>query len=216
MLSLLMTWMTLALGPGLCKHPLLAANSSRPVSRQTFHLLQYYLYDIVREALNRFRLLRLQSPISPEELVSLVQAVTHVRSLLYAWKADLPALLLYSKQTQAPKKPFSQSSISYQTCSSAVIFIHRPLLEYRVTADSRQALSSETLQVVSESLQLSVNAALEMSRVPVSHLENQFAMSFVLMNFFIAGVILCIPPTTWPLSSIVHEAKAGDFTHHPC
>ncbi|KID75912.1 fatty acid catabolic regulatory protein, partial [Metarhizium brunneum ARSEF 3297] len=223
----------LVLGPGLSKHPLLTANSprsvsSRPVSRQTFHELKYYLYDIVREALNRFRLLRLQSPISPAELVSLVEAVQHVRSLLYAWKADLPAVFDTNPTSQeailadldsipdlSPEEQKSRRHLSLQinalnvTYNSAVIFIHRPLLEYRVAADSRQALSSETLQVVSESLQLSVNAALEMSRVPVPHLENQFAMSFVLMNFFTAGVILCIPPTTWPLSSIAHEAKAG-------
>ncbi|KAH0594197.1 hypothetical protein MHUMG1_08036 [Metarhizium humberi] len=205
----------LVLGPGLSKHPLLTANSprsatSRPVSRQTFHALKYYL------------------PISPAELVSLVEAVQHVRSLLYAWKADLPAVFDTNPTSQeailaeldsipdlSPEEQKSRRHLSLQinalnvTYNSAVIFIHRPLLEYRVAADSRQALSSETLQVVSESLQLSVNAALEMSRVPVPHLENQFAMSFVLMNFFTAGVILCIPPTTWPLSTIAHEAKAG-------
>ncbi|KHO02004.1 fatty acid catabolic regulatory protein [Metarhizium album ARSEF 1941] len=223
----------LALGPRLSKHPLLTAssprsNSSRPVCRQTFHALKYHLYDIVREALNRFRLLRLQSPISPAELVSLVETVQHVRSLLYAWKTDLPAAFDTNPSSQegiltelgsipdlSPEEQKSRRHLSLQintlnvTYNSAVIFIHRPLLEYRVAADSRQALSSETLRVVSESLHLSVNAALEMSRVPVSHLENQFAVSFVLMNFFTAGVILCIPPTTWPLSAIAHEAKAG-------
>ncbi|TWU78693.1 hypothetical protein ED733_006007 [Metarhizium rileyi] len=223
----------LALGPRLSKHPLLMANSpssksSSPVSNMTFHALKYHLYDIVRDALNRFRLLRLQSPISPQELASLVEAVQHVRSLLYAWRADLPAVFDTNPSSQeailaelgsipdlSPGEQESRRHLSLQinalniTYNSAVIFIHRPLLEYRVAAHSRQALPGETLRVVSESLQLSVNAALEMSRIPVSHLENQFAISFVLMNFFTAGVILCIPPTTWPLSSIAHEAKAG-------
>jgi hypothetical protein len=223
----------LVYGPGLSKHPLLAANSprsnsSRPISYQTFHMLKYYLYDIVREALNRFRLLRLQSPITPEELVSLVQTVQHVRSLLDAWKAALPAVFDTNPSSQeavvaelnsipdlSPEELMDRRHLSFQinllgvTYNSAVIFIHRPLLEYRVASTSRHELPSETLQVVSESLRLSVNSALEISRVPVSHLENQFAMSFVLMNFFTAGVILCIPPTTWPLSSIAHEAKAG-------
>jgi hypothetical protein len=172
--------------------------------------------------------LRLQSPISPEELVSLVEAVQHVRSLLREWKSELPVVFDTNPSAQeavlaelasipdlTPEEERDRRHLSLQinlltvTYNSAVIFIHRPLLEYRVAANSRQVLPSETLQVVSESLHLSVNSALEMSRVPVAHLENQFAMSFVLMNFFTAGVILCIPPTTWPLSSIAHEAKAG-------
>lgn len=223
----------MALGPGLSKHPLLTVNSprstsSRPVSTQTFHILKYYLYDIVREALNRFRLLSLQSPISPDELVSLVQSVQHVRSLLDAWKANLPAVFNPSPSSQeatladldsipdlSPDEQKSRRHLRLQinalnvTYNSAVIFIHRPLLEYRLSANSHHGLPPEALQVVSESLQLSVNAALDMSRLPVSHLENQYAMAFVMMNFFTAGVILCIPPTTWPLSSIAHEAKAG-------
>lgn len=223
----------LSFGPKLAQHPLFEPNSPRsmsslPISNQTFHMLKYYLYDIVREALNRFRLLRLQSPITPEELVSLVQAVQHVRSLLHAWRADLPAVFNTNPAAQeatlaeinsipdlSPEEELSRRQLCRQinalnvTYNSAVIFIHRPILEYRLTTNSPHALPSETLQVVSESLHLSVNAALDMSRVPVSRLENQFAMSFVLMNFFTAGVILCIPPTTWPLSSIAHEAKAG-------
>lgn len=34
-------------------------------------------------------------------------------------------------------------------------------------------------------------------------------MPFMLMNLFTAGVILCIPPSVWPLSSIAQDAKAG-------
>lgn len=82
-------------------------------------------------------------------------------------------------------------------------------MEYRVPSDSRRDLSSRVHEVVTESLDLSINAALRMSRVPVAWLERQFVISFVLMNFFTAGVILCIPPSTWPLSSIAHEAKGG-------
>ena len=219
-----------SLGPALSNHPLLSSlNGLYPdVTQLVFHVLKFRLYEIIRQALNRFRVLRLQNPISPEDLMSLVKAVQHIRSLLQAWRTDLPPMFDFdpgsresnlgdlanitglSPEEQKVRRHLSHQILTLQvTYDGAVIFVHRPLLEYRVAADSRQALSSQALEVVAESMSLSVNAALHMSHIPVAELEKQFAISFVLMNFFTAGVILCIPPTTWPLSSIAHEAKAG-------
>ncbi|KAK2600168.1 hypothetical protein QQS21_005113 [Conoideocrella luteorostrata] len=222
-------------GPVLSQHPLLSHNasesdslSSQTVTLQTFHVLKYRLYEIIRQALNRFRVLRLQSPISPEDLESLVQTVQDVRSMIDSWRENLPPVFNCDPDAQdaaleelskidglSPQEQRDRQHLSLQilglriTYASAVIFVHRPLLEYRVPASSRQAVPRHALEVVAESLRLSVTAALHMSRVPVTRLESQFGMSFVLMNFFTAGVILCIPPTTWPLSTIAHEAKAG-------
>ncbi|KAH8803639.1 fatty acid catabolic regulatory protein [Xylogone sp. PMI_703] len=219
-----------SLGPTLSDHALLASvnDLSPDVTQLTFHVLKFRLYEIIRQALNRFRVLRLQNPISPEDLISLVQAVQYIRSLLEVWRAALPPIFHFEPGSGEPAlgdlanvtdlPPAEQKihqHLLYQvltlqvTYDGAVIFVHRPLLEYRIAAGSRQALPSEALQVAAESLHLSVNAALRMSRISVVELEKQFAISFVLMNFFTAGVILCIPPTTWPLSSIAHEAKAG-------
>lgn len=219
-----------SLGPALSGHPLLISRDFLvpKITRLTFHILKFRLYDIIRQALNRFRVLRLQNPISPEDLISLVQAVQHIRSLLETWKSDLPPLFDFEAVSREPvsgdlgsminlspeehkvRRHLSHQILTLQvTYDGAVIFVHRPLLEYRVTADSRQAVPSEALEVAAESLNLSVNAALHMSRIPIAELEKQFVISFVLMNLFTAGVILCIPPITWPLSAIAHEAKAG-------
>ncbi|GAB0141483.1 hypothetical protein EsHS_00002074 [Epichloe bromicola] len=222
----------LRFGPVLSKHRLLDPNStgssSQVVTLQTFHVLKYRLYEIIRQALNRFRVLRLQSPISPDDLKSLVQTVRDVRSMLDTWREDLPPVFdcdpdaqdaalheLSMIENMSSREQRDRQHLSLQilglriTYTSAMIFVHRPLLEYRVPASSRQEVPRQTLEAVAESLRLSVNAALQMSRVPVSKLESHFGMSFVLMNFFTAGVILCIPPTTWPLSPIAHEAKTG-------
>ncbi|QUC23842.1 uncharacterized protein UV8b_08083 [Ustilaginoidea virens] len=220
----------MALGPTLSKHPLLApphAAAGAP-SLQTFHVLKFRIYEIIRQALNRYRLLRLQSPISPEDLDVLVRTVQEVRALLDAWRADLPRVFTCDPDAQeevlaeiasikglCPEEERKRRHLSLQilglrvTYSSAVIFIHRPLLEYRVPASSQQAVPRRNLDAAAESLRASVNAALHMSRIPVKQLEGQLSMPFVLLNFFNAGVILCIPPTTWPLSSVAHEAKAG-------
>lgn len=214
----------------LASHPLLAPSdhSRVPVTRATFHFLKARLYEIIRQALNRFRVLRLQNPISAEDLASLVQAVQYSRSRLEAWREDLPPIFdcdpdsgresldsftgdeSLSPEDQTVLRHLSLQSLTLQvTYDSAVIFVHRPLLEYRVAVESRPVVPSHLLEVVRESLDLSVNAALRISRVPVVRLETQFSISFVLMNFFTAGVILCIPPTIWPFSAVAHDAKAG-------
>lgn len=222
----------LRFGPILSKNRLLDPNStgssSQVVTLQTFHVLKFRIYEIIRQALNRFRVLRLQNPISPDDLKSLVQTVQDVRSMLDTWREELPPVFDCDPDAQdatlhelsmienlSAREQRDRQHLSLQilglriTYTSAMIFVHRPLLEYRVPASSRQEVPRQTLKAVAESLRLSVNAALQMSRVPVSRLESHFGMSFVLMNFFTAGVILCIPPTTWPLSPIAHESKTG-------
>ena len=225
------------LGPGLSANPLLAGASPDgrgAVTKLTFHVLKFRLYEITRQALNRFRVLRLQNPISAEDLASLVKAVQYFRTLLEAWRADLPPAFnfetgsrddpldgLADNVTLSPEEQRARQQLSLQiltlcvTYDSAIIFIHRPLLEYRVPAASQQQQqhhqqgSPNQADVARESLELSVSAALRISRLPVARLETQFVISFILMNFFTAGVILCIPPTIWPFSTLAHEAKAG-------
>ncbi|CAK7224200.1 hypothetical protein SEUCBS140593_005490 [Sporothrix eucalyptigena] len=215
------------LGPGLSSHPLIATSSpsstsSPPVTLLTFHVLKFRLYGIIRQALNRFRLLRLQNPIAPDDLASLVQAVQHARTQLDAWRAELPPLFAINDDADADatrlaempglspdeqgarRRLLLQVPTLHATFDSAVIFVHRPLLAYRVSVS---ALTTQ--EVLAQALDLSVHAALRMSHVPVARLERQFVVAFVLMNLFTAGVILCIPPTTWPLSAIAHQAKAG-------
>ena len=219
------------LGPALSSHPLLAGHpdqDSGPVSLSTFHVIKTRLYDIKRQALNRFRLLRLQNPVSAANLESLVQTVQHIRGLLNAWRAGLPpifdcdparrAQILQELKSipcpiEADKKAQMQLHLQVKTLhltyDNALISIHRPLLEYRGSAEHLRELPNENPRVVAESLQISVQAALRMSLVPIEDFEKHFVISFMLMNIFTAGVILCIPPTVWPFSAIANEAKTG-------
>jgi hypothetical protein len=198
------------------------------LSRLTFHVLKFRLYEIIRQALNRFRVLRLQNPISVQDLSSLAEAVQYIRSLLDSWKAGVPPnfdcerisvenvladLHLQTDRSageQRMRRHLALQVLTLQvTYDSAIIFTHRPLLEYRVPVAVQHAVPSRDLDVLRDSLDLSVQAALRISRIPVAPFENEFCLAFILMNFFTAGVILCIPPTIWPLSAIAHESKAG-------
>ena len=201
---------------------------NQPVSRLSFHVLKFRLYQINRQALNRFRVLRLQNPISVEELMSLTQTVRELRQSLDAWKAGLPSIFNFDHMThdevlialqsdadqsaneQRIRRHLALQALTLQvTYDTAIIFTHRPLLEYRVTSNAQHAVPSQALDMVRDSLDLCVRAALRISWVPVVEYEKEFCLAFILMNFFTAGVILCIPPTIRPLSTVAHEAKGG-------
>lgn len=193
-----------------------------------FHVFKYRLYEIIRACLHRFRMLNLQNPISSDEFTSLVEAIVHMRALLDRWKTELPpifertswgenelvAALLNDQDGLSPsehrhrKNMYLQVQVLQLTYDSAVMFVNRPLLEYQVIPENRPAISG-LLPMVHASMDLSLNAALRISKVLRAPLETQFAISFVFMNFFSAGVILCLPPTIWPFSSRANEAKAG-------
>lgn len=63
------------------------------VSASTFHWLKYKLYAIIMETLSTFRLLRLHSPLTADELQSLLDAVARIEARLAEWRRDLPPLL---------------------------------------------------------------------------------------------------------------------------
>lgn len=221
----------LGMGPTLSRHPLLTRQNHKnktTITLSTFHVLKSRLYEIIREALNRFRLLRLQNPVSAANLESLVQSVQHIRGLLDVWTSELPPLFDCGSgrrgeilkelrsipcPTQLEQKARRHLSLQLQTLhltyDSALIFVHRPLLEYRGSAELLRILPAHIPQVVADSLHLSVHAALRMSQVPIADFEGNFAISFILMNIFTAGVILCIPPTVWPFSPTAQDAKTG-------
>jgi len=94
------------------------------------------------------------------------------------------------------------------TYDSAVLFINRPLLEYQARPEFR-AVVAEHLPAIRLSMDLSLKAALRVSRVSPGYHESELSLAFVLMNFFTAGVILCLAPTSWPFSKAANEAKDG-------
>lgn len=52
-------------------------------------------------------------------------------------------------------------------------------------------------------------AALRISRIPVHKFQDSFAGSFVSMQQFTAGAILCLQPSLLPFSQAAFDAKAG-------
>ncbi|KIW13010.1 hypothetical protein PV08_08197 [Exophiala spinifera] len=196
------------------------------LSRLPFHVLKYRLYTITRRALDTFRLLRLRDPLSSEDQQALISAVSHIESLLGAWQKEVPPHLSWDDwQNVDPNGPFpaklhdlthvgeSQTRIFYLqamvlqvTYDSTLILIHRPLLEHKMAAG---ATLSSSQNFVSRSLEVAVDAALRISRVPMAKFNHHLSLSFAFMHFFTAGVILCIPPARQPFSSLAQEAKAG-------
>ncbi|PKS06117.1 hypothetical protein jhhlp_007433 [Lomentospora prolificans] len=204
------------------------------VTALTFHWLKYKLYEIIRKTLSTFRLLQLHSPMTAEDLQSLIDAVQQVDAQLADWRRALPPLFdsddfLDNDSQQQPQpheisddrggtdSDFSHRCLKLQalllqiTYDAAIILAHRPLLEHRLSAEYRQGISQSSMDLVSRSFDVSVKAALRISRTPVMWFEHEFCLAFIFIHLFTAGVILCIPPTSHPYSSTAQESKAGVF-----
>lgn len=196
-------------------------------SRLMYHTQKYRLYELIRTALNKFRLINLQIPVSPESFASLVEAIATSQTSLDNWKTQLPPILKgqywrehpefippvnenspLSPEARAFRHLFLQSQILQMTYDSAVLFINRPLLEYQARPEFRTVIA-EHLPAIRLSMDLSLKAALRVSRVSPAHHESELSLAFVLMNFFTAGVILCLAPTVRPFSKAANEAKEG-------
>ncbi|TPX13880.1 uncharacterized protein E0L32_005824 [Thyridium curvatum] len=202
------------------------------VSVISFHWFKYKLYELTRKILSTFRLMRLHSPMTVDELQSLIAAVQDIEIQLSAWRNSLPPplntdnmsedyLQLESLQEMGQndgdgdmpslRRLKLQAYVLQITYDAAVILAHRPLLEHKLSSASRQDVSRSSTEYVSRSFDISVKAALRTSRVPIMEFRNEFCMAFVFIHLFSAGVILCIPPTSHPYSNAAQEAKAGVF-----
>ncbi|VUC27868.1 unnamed protein product [Clonostachys rosea] len=198
----------------------------------TFHWLKYKLYNIIRATLSRFRLLRLHTPMTVQELQHLIAAVQDIDAQLETWRRSLPSLLDsenmsddFPEDTSPRAEPSDQGTrrsrdlrkVKLQACllqithEAATILAHRPLLEYRVSFAYRQNISKSIAESVSRSFDVSVKAALRISRIPIMEFKNEFCMAFIFIHLFTAGVILCIPPTSHPNSDMAQEAREGVF-----
>lgn len=213
-----------------------------PVNALTFHWLKYKLYLIIKETQATFRLLRPRSPMTLEDLEALLGAVQRIDQRLAEWTRSLPSPFdksngIFSdndEENQSVPSPFPrlfdpganertgedptlrrlrfQAWLLQDTYNAAVMLAHRPLLEYRLSADYRRSpLPKHISSLVSASFNTAVKAALRISRTPVMHFEHEYCLAFIFIHLFTAGVILCIPPTSHPHSEMAQEAKAGVF-----
>lgn len=203
------------------------------VTALTFHWLKYKLYEIIRKTISTFRLLQLHSPMTAEDLKSLIDAVQRVDAQLEEWRKTLPPPLdsgdvldddnsqqlsfqeRFEDDGDGADPPLRrlklQAWLLQITYDAAIILAHRPLLEHRLSAEYRQGISKSSVASVSRSFDVSVKAALRISRTPVMQFGHEFCLAFIFVHLFTAGVILCIPPTSHPYSSTAQEAKAGVF-----
>ncbi|KAJ6020492.1 hypothetical protein N7540_005996 [Penicillium herquei] len=199
-------------------------NSGRHLTGLSFHIFKHSLYEVVRSALNKFRLLFSHQTISPEQLDSLVSIVQEAGLALEEWRLSLPDFLNWDQWNEdgpvallpeewtlsfpdrKVRKQLILQALSLQlTYDNAIVFIYRPILEYRSYIESQQI----SPQIVRLSLNVALKAAMRISRVSIHWFENEFAISFLLMNFFTAGIILCIVPTVFPFSDVSHEARTA-------
>ncbi|KAJ9236928.1 transcriptional regulator family: Fungal Specific TF [Paecilomyces variotii] len=199
------------------------------VNGLSFFVFRYRLYEIIRSYLYQFRGLNLQNPVSVDAMFRLVETIENARTSLEALKAEVPPALLRrawtdddpminnrsssssssSSQHQRPIDNLSlQGHMLQLTYDSVVMFIHRPLLEYHVAPELRSGIAS-LMPKIRATINRAFEAALRISKVPATPFESQFCISFLLMHFFSAGVILCLPPTLWPFSAKATESKAG-------
>ncbi|GAM33905.1 hypothetical protein TCE0_013f01143 [Talaromyces pinophilus] len=195
-------------------------------SKVTFHQMKFRLYYIIRQALNRFRLLRPSQPNTNDDLVAISQEIKDVEASLAQWCQELPSLynfedwsladrwaqLEYSLQNRPADIQEHAEIILLQAAmiqllyDGAVILTHRPLLKYQVKP---MRFSRSVIDSMQKSLDAVIGAALRISSFPVHKFEKHFVVSIVFHYLFMAGVILCIIPTSQPLTNTAQEAKAG-------
>lgn len=204
------------------------------VTALTFHWLKARLYEIIRKTISTFRLLRLHSPMTAEDLQSLINAIKRIDAQLAEWRKSLPPPLDSGdlmdddnpqqlsfqehfkdgrgEDSDSPLRCIKlQAWLLQITYDAAVILAHRPLLEHRLSVEYREGIPRSSVDIVSRSFDVSIKAALRISRTPVMQFEHEFCLAFIFVHLFTAGVILCIPPTSHPHSSLAQEAKAGVF-----
>ncbi|CAG9947950.1 unnamed protein product [Clonostachys rosea f. rosea IK726] len=212
--------------------PEIQDRDSGEVIAVTFHWLKYKLYNIIRATLSKFRLLRLHTPMTVQELQHLIAAVQDIDAQLEIWRRSLPSLLdsenmsddfpedtspraessgQGTRRSRDLRKVTLQAYLLQITHDAATILAHRPLLEYRVSFAYRQNISKSLAESVSRSFDVAVKAALRISRIPIMEFKNEFCMAFIFVHLFTAGVILCIPPTSHPNSNTSQEAREGVF-----
>ncbi|KAJ5692552.1 hypothetical protein N7462_001975 [Penicillium macrosclerotiorum] len=194
-------------------------------TRAAFHTVKYEIYNIVRRALVRIRRFQSQNEVTEGDIHAVAAVVRDAETLLAKLHRNIPQLfnvdhwindgqrerldyqlqMLPSPIRQQAETIFLQAATLQLTYDAATIQIHRPLLEMK----HRDLYSQEVVDSIQRSLYVATTSAIRMSRIPVDHFRNHFAESFAVMHQFTAGVILCILPTSQPLTVSAIEAKNG-------
>lgn len=194
------------------------------ISMLTYHRFKHRLYDMIAEVIARFRLLHLRRTSSSDDWATLFQTINEMQHRLSDWHREVPQLL---RADRLPLEDLNDSARNHRDISdtqrtfylqaialqvlydSTLIFIHRPVLECGTSALQSSGNASGLHEPLSTSLRVSVTAALRISSISIEPLKNEMFISYILMHFFTAGVILCIPPSIKPFSDVGQDCKRG-------
>ncbi|KAJ5995539.1 hypothetical protein N7481_002516 [Penicillium waksmanii] len=199
------------------------ATDNGNIGKGLFHVMKTEIYEIVRQTLLRFHRLRLGPIMEDKDLEAIASIVQDSDNALQSWRRNVPQILDFEfwrgegwhrlgqevqESTEAMKEQaetmFLQAALLQLTYDSALIQIHRSLLERKLRTAYKPVVDA-----INRSLVAATAAALRISQIPVHKFRKHFAISFVSMQQFTAGVILCIQPTCLPFSPAALEAKAG-------
>lgn len=195
-----------------------------PISLLTYHILKYRIYEIIADAISRFRLLHIRRSSSQDDWLTLLRTINNIQGRLEKWYREVPPMLRVdhwpsqqygvdtaheSQEAQTRRIFYFQATILQILYDSTLILIRRPVLESGLSTLKTSRGSQNLNEPLSSSLDISVAAALRISAIPIEHLKNEMCVSFALMHFFASGVILCIPPSIKPFSGIAQDCKRG-------
>ncbi|RDL41519.1 Uncharacterized protein BP5553_01498 [Venustampulla echinocandica] len=208
-------------------------NSGKSISKLTFHTHKYRLYDLKAQIVNKIYTLSGRAGFSAAKgIVKLVNTIHGLDKRLRDWYDGLPPFFKYAEWKDMQRDPFDElekseaaipasqerskrhlilQAISLQVSyDNILILLHRPLLEYKMSSH-REGSSPEvaTNDPFAYSFNTCMSAAMRISRTPAHKFENDMPLALMSTHMFTAGVILCIPATMSPFSSLAHNAKAG-------
>ncbi|OQD81780.1 hypothetical protein PENANT_c025G11315 [Penicillium antarcticum] len=194
-------------------------------SRAPFHNAQFKLYDLIRQTISH--IMHLRSSDSKDDFEAIKRATYESETMLTEWRGKIPPLFDFSKWTEnnrqerldqglqnaTPEAKQEANIIILQAATmqlsydAALILFHQPLLEYKMRSSMPQ--STSMINTVHQSLGVAVEAAHRLSQIPVHLFHTHYAISFLFMHLFTAGVTLCLVPPSQPFTQPAQQAKAA-------
>ena len=208
-------------------------NDGHPITRLSYHSCKYVLYDIKAQIISKIYTLRARASFQAssggvQKLVNVVQAFD---KKLKTWHDQIPPFFKRSKWASGDGDPSDVFNDLYealpeyqermkehlimQTIALQVLYdyililLHRPLLEYRMSSQKTRKQPPATSDPFPNSFKVCIDAALRISYAPASRFKYHCPMSLITMHMFTAGVILCMPATMDPFSTLAHKTKGG-------
>lgn len=209
-------------------------NDDRPLSRMTYHIHRYRLYEIASQIVSQIYTLRARASFSPQfgGVEKLVSTVRSLDDRLKQWYNDLPAFFKQSSWKEynecrfrrldgrSEEIPISRENMKHQLKLQAILLqgsydnillvLHRPLLEYRMSSHKKGRLPQQAAgDPFTHSFNTCIAAAMRISRTSLTDFQYDPPLALMSMYLFTSGVLLCIPDTIKPFGPLAHQAKGA-------